>query len=58
MDVRYYAVNSHGRSRLKITSDEEASAWWNLAMVKDPRFYNKPLRLVKETRETLFERGD
>lgn len=52
-DVRYYLITANGRFQLEATDDEDALA---AARVLDRPFYAPQKRIVKETRETIWEK--
>lgn len=54
-DVRFYLTTVNGRLQLPVTTDEEAVA--EAADLRS-RYPVKQLRIIKETRETIWENKD
>lgn len=52
-DVRYYRVTDWGRSRLNVSTDEDAIT--HVKSFYDGNKFPKLKRVVKETREVIFE---
>jgi hypothetical protein len=51
-DVRYYMITINGRIQMDATTDEDAMIE---LQAHQARGYAKPKRIMKETRETVWE---
>lgn len=49
-DVRYYMIDSYGRSRINAISDDAAIQW-----LKNYKYARPGSKIVKETREMIYE---